>query len=137
MMEASKSFSTESLRLAREMLYDAKLMLQSDRYRSAVDRAYYAMFHASRAALHMDSLELPKTHAGLRNLFGQHFLITDKLPKDLGKWLSQAFRLRQRGDYEVHAEIEEERVQETIANAENFLHTIAAYLQQKPEEDKQ
>ncbi len=47
MMEASKSFWTESLRLAREMLYDAKFMLQSDRYRSAVDRAYYAMFHAS------------------------------------------------------------------------------------------
>lgn len=62
------------------MLHDAKLMLQSDRYRSAIDRAYYAMFHASRAALHMDSLELPKTHAGaqvspfLRGFTGYHVL---------------------------------------------------------------
>src|SRR5437016_7197977 len=94
MTEPSKDYTTESLRLAREMLRDANLMLENDSYRSAIDRAYYAMFHAVRAALHKEGVEIPKTHAGLRNLFGQHFLTTGKLPKDLGRSLGQTFRLR-------------------------------------------
>ena len=67
MTDPSKSFTTESLWLAREMLADARLMLERESYRSAVDRAYYAMFHAVRAALHKDGVDLPKTHAGLRS----------------------------------------------------------------------
>lgn len=135
MTEPSKTFTTESLRLAREMLQDARLMLHSESYRSAIDRAYYAMFHAARGALHHAGVELPKTHAGLRNLFGQHFLVTEKLPKDLGKWLGQAFRLRQQGDYEVHTDVGKEPVEEAVANAENFVQVVAAYLELKGKEN--
>ena len=129
MMGSSKTFATESLRLATEMLSDAKLMLESDSYRSAVDRAYYAMFHAARAALHTESAVLPKSHAGLRNLFGQHFLVSGKLSKDLGQWLGQAFRLRQQGDYEVHADVSEEAAEEAVVNAEQFLNAVTDYIE--------
>ena len=131
MTEPSKTFTTESLRLAREMLSDAKLMLDRESYRSAVDRSYYAMFHAARAALHNEGVDLPKSHAGLRNLFGQHFLVTDKLNRDLGRWLGQAFRLRQQGDYEVHADVGREAVEEGIANAEKFLQIVTDYTERK------
>lgn len=129
MTEPSKTFATESLRLAREMLSDAMLMLERESYRSAVDRGYYAMFHAVRAALHNEGVDLPKSHAGLRNLFGQHFLVTDKLNKDLGRWLGQVFRLRQQGDYEVHADVGKEAVEEAVANAEKFVQILADYIE--------
>jgi uncharacterized protein (UPF0332 family) len=111
------------------MLSDANLMLESESYRSAVDRAYYAMFHAARAALHSESVDLPKTHAGVRNLFGQHFLVSGKLSKDLGQWLSQAFRLRQQGDYEVHADVGEGAARDAVVNAEQFLKAVTDYIE--------
>lgn len=131
MTEASKGYTTESLRLAREMLQDAKLMLKEESYRSAADRAYYAMFHAVRAAFHKDGVEIPKTHAGLRNLFGQHFLVIGKLPKDLGRWLGQAFRLRQQSDYEVHIRLAKEPVEQTVTNAEKFVQIVTEYVESK------
>jgi hypothetical protein len=115
------------------MLKDARLMLQQESYRSAADRAYYAMFHAVRAVLFKDGVEIPKTHAGLRNLFGQHFLVTGKLPKDLGRWLGEAFRLRQQGDYEVHTDLSKEPVERVVNAAEKFVQTLAEHVGGKPE----
>jgi uncharacterized protein (UPF0332 family) len=103
-------------------------MLERESYRSAVDRAYYAMFHAVRAALHKERVDLPKSHAGLRNLFGQHFLLNDKLDKNLGRWLGQAFRLRQQGDYEVHTQLQREPAEEALANAEKFVQIVVDYI---------
>ena len=129
MMEPSSDYATESLRLAREMLRDAKFMLQQQSYRSAADRAYYAMFHAVRAALYKDRVEIPKTHAGLRNLFGQHFLLVGKLPPDVGRWLGEAFRLRQQGDYEVLTHVAKETVEGTVINAEKFVELVSGYVE--------
>ena len=70
MTESSKTFTTESLRIAREMLLDARLMLERESYRSAVDRSYYAMFHAVRAALHSEGIDpLKKRSPMLKSSF--------------------------------------------------------------------
>ena len=39
---------------AKECLRDAKLLLAGESYRSAANRAYYAIFHAMRAVLALD-----------------------------------------------------------------------------------
>lgn len=124
MTEPSRDYSAESLQLAREMLRDAKLLLEEGSLRSAVDRAYYSMFHAVRALLYRLDLSIPRTHAALRNLFGRHFLTTGKLPKELGRWLGEAFRLRQQSDYEIRAPLAEDRVRKTIEHAEAFVEAV-------------
>lgn len=128
MTEPSTDFTTRSLQLAREMMRDAELMLEQGGFRTAADRAYYAMFHAARAVLYSADLDLPKTHVGLQHLFGQHFILTGKLPEELGRSLRRAFRLRQQSDYEVHASVEEAIVSETIELAINFIETTAKFL---------
>ena len=41
----------EEIKLAVEMLNDAQLMYTNKRLKSTVNRAYYAMFHITKAAL--------------------------------------------------------------------------------------
>lgn len=85
------------------------------------------MFHAVRALLYRLNLPIPKTHTGLRNLFGQHFLTTGELPKELGRWLGEAFRLRQQSDYEIRAPLAEDRVRKTIERTEAFVEAVEKY----------
>jgi len=58
----------EELKLAHEMLIDAKLLLSEDRYRSVANRVYYAFFHSARALLTRLGVEC-KSHAGTISKF--------------------------------------------------------------------
>ena len=49
---------------AKECLQDAKLLLAGESYRSAANRAYYAIFHAMRAVLALDGVDM-KHHSGI------------------------------------------------------------------------
>ena len=46
---------------AKECLRDAKLLLAGESYRSAANRAYYAIFHAMRAVLALDGVDMSTT----------------------------------------------------------------------------
>ena len=50
---------------AKECLRDAKLLLAGESYRSAANRAYYAIFHAMRAVLALDGVDM-KHHSGMK-----------------------------------------------------------------------
>ena len=66
------------------MLQDARLMLQSESYRSAVDRAYYAMFHAVRGARHDESVEPPRPMPAFEISLGSIFSYLRNYPKISG-----------------------------------------------------
>lgn len=59
----------EELKLAHEMLLDAKLLLSENRHRSVANRVYYAFFHSARALLILLGIEC-KPHAGTISKFG-------------------------------------------------------------------
>ncbi len=58
---------------AWEDLRTARHDLEGGFVRAAISRAYYAAFHAARAALLTEG-ESPKSHGGVRNRFGYHFI---------------------------------------------------------------
>ena len=62
-----------------------------------ISRAYYAAFHAARAAL-LTVGESPKSHGGARNRFGYHFIRTGRVPKAVGDILDVSETLRNRAD---------------------------------------
>ena len=53
---------------ALEALDDAEATLQQGRLKTAINRAYYACFHAARAVLWSES-HAPKTHKGTKKQF--------------------------------------------------------------------
>lgn len=127
-MEPSKEYVRKCLELADEFLEDAKLSLKHLRLRSAVNNAYYAMFHASQAILAAKGLSPPKTHKGLRELLGREFIKTGLLEKNLGKDFSKAFEMRQASTYDVFATYSEEEVKIIVERAEQFISRIKKLL---------
>lgn len=60
---------------AKECLRDAKLLLAGGSYRSAANRAYYAIFHAMRAVLALDGVDM-KHHSGIISEFRKRYMKT-------------------------------------------------------------
>jgi uncharacterized protein (UPF0332 family) len=68
-------------------------------YNTAVNRMYYACFYAASALLVANQIEA-KSHEGVRQMLGKHFVLTQKLPVHLGKFYTLIFSKRSSGDYE-------------------------------------
>ncbi len=112
---------------ADKYLKSAKLLIDEDDNESAVSRAYYAMFYAAEAVLLTKGLA-SDSHKGIISIFGEHFIKTGVFPKNLGRYLNQAFNKRQVGDYShdfVFVEVEAEQV---LAEGHDFVKQIRQYL---------
>ena len=82
------------------------------------------MFHAAQAALAYAGAAPPKTHSGIRSLFAQRLVRTGRLPASLSAALATAAELREKGDYDVYANVAEEEVVELVAQAAGFLAEV-------------
>jgi uncharacterized protein (UPF0332 family) len=90
---------TPAIRLARarEMLADAVLLLQAGSRRSAVNRAYYAAFHAARAMLATAGVETRK-HAGVLSFFDREFIKSGRLDLSCSETLHDLYEARTDAD---------------------------------------
>lgn len=124
-----ESLVNETLKLAENTLEEAKVLLEANKIRGALSRAYYAMFDASRALLYSKGVET-KTHKGVIALLGEHFVRTKELDVWFSKTIKNAFNLRQEGDYEVEVNFGKEAVEETVKDAEKFVKSVKDFLKE-------
>jgi uncharacterized protein (UPF0332 family) len=90
------------MRKARESLASAKADLQAGRLNGASSRAYYAMFHAARAALEMRGIATGgQRHGTIIGRFGRTFVKNGPLDPALGRALNKTLELRREGDYDL------------------------------------
>jgi len=115
---------------AKDKLKIAASLLDDGAYDDAVSRAYYAAFHATSAVLLTEGLSTD-THRGLINLFGLHFIKTNKIGKKYGRYLSNLKDDRETGDYEVFSTIDETVAKKAIVEAKEFVSAIERYLSQQ------
>lgn len=89
------------LDIAREFLKGAELALEDELYRVAAGSAYYAMFWAAQVTLrHVGIVREEWSHGGLRQAFGSELIKKRALmPRQMGKWLGDAYRFRQAAHY--------------------------------------
>jgi len=126
-MDSSRTFVKTSLSRAESALRSAKLLLEHEELEDAASRAYYAMFHATRAILFSKGLKA-KTHKGTVSLFGEHIVKKGVLGEEYADALRKAFDLRQKSDYEIYAELDGKLVKETVNNAEKFITKVKETL---------
>lgn len=115
---------------AQKYLRSAAILLNEDDYESCVSRAYYAMFFAAEAALLSKGLAF-SSHRGVISGFGEHFVITGEMSREMGKALHRAFEKRQLSDYEHTFVITREEAQEILESALQFVRAIEDYLKAK------
>lgn len=84
---------------AHSLLRDAQVLIDNEMWNSAVNRLYYACFHAVSALLVMNDIHV-KSHQGLRQSFGLHFIKTGILDAQSGRIFTKMYDMRQSSDYD-------------------------------------
>jgi len=116
------------LEKAIKRLRVAEKLLREGEYEDAVSRAYYAMYHAAKAALSTVNV-FPKTHQGVVSEFGRRFVLTGIFPKELGRNLADAKAARETYEYSVTAEIGKPEAETILSNAQTFVKAIKKHLE--------
>ncbi len=94
---------------AKEKLEDAKLLIESKRWNSAINRLYYSAFYVVIALLLNENYKTT-THNGVKSIFSEQFVKKNIISQELGKKYSQLFTWRQKGDYADLFDFTEEKV---------------------------
>ena len=128
--EERKALSNARLEHAEESLSAAENLLQSGNYKSAANRSYYAVFHAMRAVLAYDEIDM-KRHSGVIAEFRRLYIKTGIFESELSTIVSVLFDIRTDSDYDDFFVIAKEDVVEQVANAKYFLEKVKAYLKNK------
>jgi uncharacterized protein (UPF0332 family) len=112
---------------ARQTLNEVLDHCERGYYNTAVNRMYYACFYAASALLVANHIEA-KSHDGVRQMLGKHFVLTGKLPVNLGKFYTLIFAKRSSGDYEDFINYSRKDVEEWFPNAKEFISAIDKLL---------
>lgn len=122
-----KSLSAYRVEKAEECIKASKLLYSEKCMEDAVNRAYYAIFHAARAVMACDGADRAK-HSGVIAYFQQHYVKTGIFDKEYSTVIQNAFEMRQESDYEDFYVISKEDVKIQIENAEKFTQAVREYL---------
>ena len=112
---------------AKECLRDAKLLLAGESYRSAANRAYYAIFHAMRAVLALDGVDM-KHHSGIISEFRKRYIKTSVFDISLSGLISELSDVREGSDYNDFFIVSKADTAEQVQSAETFLTAVETYL---------
>lgn len=126
--EEKKSLSHVRLANAEDCLKSAITLLAAESYKGAANRCYYAVFHAMRAVLAMDEIDM-KHHSGIISEFRKRYIKTGILEVGLSDVITAAYDLRTDSDYNDFYVVSKRDVAEQIESAEYFLSRIRSYLE--------
>lgn len=85
---------------AKRLLIEIEDHIANGYYNTAVNRMYYACFYAVSALLVHNEIDGLKTHDGVRQHFGKHFIVTGKIDREWGRFYTTLFTSRSAADYE-------------------------------------
>lgn len=128
--KVSKELAKHRLNQAKEDLQASVLLYENELYKSANNRAYYAIFHSIKAALSLEPIDF-KRHKDVIAYFNQHYIKAEIFPKKLGHKISVAQTTREDSDYDDEYVVSREKTQAQIETAKELLSLIKKYIEKK------
>ena len=104
--------------------------LKQGNYESAANRSYYAVFHAMRAVLAFDEIDI-KRHSGVISEFRRRYIKTEIFETRMSEIISVLFDVWTDSDYDDFFVISKADTAVQIENAEYFVSSVRAYLKNK------
>lgn len=98
-------------------------MIQLFHWDLAINRYYYACFHAVHSLLMSRGLTA-HTHGGTLSQFSLHFVKTGLVPIEYGGFFSRMVQLRQKADYNSIAEVSEEEARSIVSMSHTFCDKV-------------
>lgn len=112
---------------ANEMLEAAKKNLEIDQYKTSLNRSYYAIFHAMRAANILKGFDSSK-HSGVIAYFNREYLKSGILEKSLSVIIKNSAFLREKSDYDDFFIASRKDAEKQLEDANAFVMVIEQFL---------
>lgn len=127
-----KDYARYRLDRALEDLQSAQKLFADGHFRAANNRAYYAIFHAIRAALALKRVDSSK-HSGVIAEFRRLFIKEGLLPVEISQMIGSAFTIRNASDYDDMFIASKSETKEQIENANYVYEQIKKYIDKQAE----
>ena len=122
-------------RRATESMGAARSCQRDGYYADSISRAYYAILHAAKAALHLHDVTA-ESHSGVRSMFGLHIVKTGLVEPEWGAEIGRSEGRRNASDYDAMLHFDEQDAREASDRAAAFLDRIHPLLTRSiPPED--
>ncbi len=129
-MEGSiKELANYRLERAKEMLTASEDNLGVKQYRTSLNRSYYAIFHAMRAANSLEGYDSSK-HSGVIAFFTQTFLKTEIIDRGMAKIIKESSYLREKSDYDDFYIASKDEAEKQLEKAREFVSAVQEYMSQ-------
>lgn len=115
---------------SNEILEDAVLLADKQRWNSCVNRLYYSCFYIVGALLYQYDIKA-ETHNGTKSQLHLYFIKTGKLAIEYGKLYSNLFDWRQMSDYADFTDFEEETIIPLVEQVSLFNRIILELIRRK------
>ena len=128
MPDGKREIALMQMQRAQELLKEVPVLIEVGAYNSAVNRAYYAAFHAMKALEALEGFD-SKKHSGAVSHFRQCYIKTGVLPAELSKKIELLQIARGDSDYNISVRFSSEEAAMQFDNAKSFVAAIEEYLQ--------
>ena len=128
-----EALSNTRMEKGKEFLADARATYKDKRYRTSINRAYYAALNAVRAILVLEGAN-PESHEGAATLLSLRFIKTGVLPVEIIKKFKILLSRRTDVDYGDFDTIDANDAKDSLSSAEELITAIDAARKKLVEE---
>ena len=125
--KTSLEFALYRLDRAKQEQATAELLYKENKLLAANNRAYYSIFYAIRAVLAMDKVDF-KRHKDVLAYFNKNFVKTEIFPRQIGRKIVLASKVREDSDYDEEYEPSAETTFLQIQTAKELIELVEKYL---------
>lgn len=118
------------IQTAKENLNAARILLAAGEYKSANNRAYYAIFQAVNA-VHALSGSSFKRHKDAIANFNKDYVKTEVFSREIGRKISEAEEIRHASDYDDFYIASCEESERQVAVADEFVQLVEKYCKEQ------
>jgi uncharacterized protein (UPF0332 family) len=115
------------MRLADQAVVTAQTNLDSEDYRAAANRAYYAIFYAASAVLLTLGIER-RRHSGVISAFREHFVRPGIIEAEFSGIYGESLVVREDADYAIEVTVGSDTVGPGLRQARRFVRRMHEHL---------
>jgi len=109
---------------SKNLLAEVEILIEHKFFQTAINRLYYACFHATRALLLTKNI-IPKTRSGVVAMLHKHFVQDGSFDTQHASFYSRLMQERIEDDYSDLLAVDETEVLEFIEPAKNYIEYIS------------
>ena len=128
-MESSlRELAMYRMERAFEMLIAAEDYLKIGQYKTSLNRSYYAIFHAMRAANIIKGFDSSK-HSGVIAFFNKEYLKENIIDRKMSPIIKNSSFFREKSDYDDFFIASRQDAEEQYQKAEELYEEVKAFLE--------